>query len=374
LLALAGGIALSMVWVTGALIYALAVSWALGGIILAARRSVDRSPILLTGCSLVVVLLVAALLAPRSVNAPDAHSAQEEQRITAVVRTETLDIHYLAWGPVDGSVVIAFHGWPDDASSWSDVGQLLAARGYRVYAPYLRGFGPTTFRSNETIRSGQLAALATDGLDFANELGLESYTLIGHDWGGRIAQSMAVLEPERIDGLLSLSSYSISYEVAPPPPVWFVPQLWYQFALNMPVGAANLETNRDSFLYAIWSRWTPSWTEGGREDAFLSARKSFENPDFSLITRSAYSYTGWGHDPRYADLEAQLAEGPKIDVPATVIQGADDPLERPEISAEFDAEQFIGGLNRHVIAGSGHWPHREAPEELVRLFFGVSNG
>ncbi len=369
-----GLIAVSIAWASGAIIYAAVVIWALGGITLAARRTGGRTSILATSIVLAVGLCVATLLAARPVSAPAPLAGAAPEVETAMVSTEDLDIHYLAWGPEDGPAVIAFHGWPDDAASWTEMGEALGARGYRVYAPYLRGFGPTAFRDADTIRSGQLAALVSDGFAFADALGLDGYTLIGHDWGGRIAQSMAVLEPDRVEGLLSLSSYSISYTVAPPPPIGFVPQLWYQFALNMPAGAANLETDRDGFLYAIWSRWTPSWDEDARRSAFQAARTSFDNPDFNEITLSAYSYTGWGQDPRYAELEARLAAGPMITVPVMIVQGADDPLERPEISAAFDAEQFMGGIARHVIAGAGHWPHREAPEELVQLFFGTDDG
>jgi pimeloyl-ACP methyl ester carboxylesterase len=283
------------------------------------------------------------------------------------VETADLVIHYHVWGPEDGPVIIAFHGWPDDAWSWNAVAQGLADEGFRVYAPYLRGFGPTSFIDPEALSTGQLAALVTDALAFADAMGLQSYSLIGHDWGGRIVQAMAVLHPERVEQLVSLSGYSISYAIAPPPPPGFLPELWYQFALNLPVGEANLIEDPTGFIYAIWSRWTPSWDKVLKDEAFQSAWPSWQNPDFIPITLTAYSYIGRGYDPELAELEERLANGPAVPVPALIIQGADDPLERPEITGSHDERMFTAGLIRHILPETGHWPHRESPKEVVQI-------
>ncbi|MFX5476868.1 alpha/beta fold hydrolase, partial [Acinetobacter baumannii] len=74
----------------------------------------------------------------------------------------------------------------------------LRAAGYRVIRPYLRGYGPTRFLSDSTPRSGPLAALGSDLMAFADALGLERYSVIGHDWGARAAYIAASQTPERI--------------------------------------------------------------------------------------------------------------------------------------------------------------------------------
>ena len=367
LLLAVGGVAVAITSTTGAIIYALAVAWALGGIALAAWRLPARRVVLGTALVLIGVLGFTAVNAPQAARAPDGLSQGEASR-TQFVETSDMVIHYRAWGPEDGPVIIAFHGWPDDASSWDAVARRLADQGYRVYAPYLRGFGETRFRNTKAIRTGQLAALVKDGFAFADALGVKTYSLIGHDWGGRIVQSMSVLQPDRVERLISLSGYSISYSVAPPPPLTFIPQLWYQFALNLPVGEANLRNDPNGFLYAIWARWTPNWDKTLREKAFRAAWPSWQNPDFIPVTMTAYSYSARGYDPALATLEKRLADGPQVPVPTVIIQGADDPLERPEITASHDARMFVGGLVRHVIPATGHWPHRETPEEVVRIF------
>jgi pimeloyl-ACP methyl ester carboxylesterase len=96
--------------------------------------------------------------------------------------TPLLHVEYLCWGANTGEPVILLHGWPDAASTWAPIAVGLAKKGYRVYAPSLRGFGQTTFRDQDTMRSGQLAALGQDLLDFADALRIETFHVVGHDW------------------------------------------------------------------------------------------------------------------------------------------------------------------------------------------------
>ncbi len=79
-----------------------------------------------------------------------------------VVRTPVLDIAYEEHGPAGGDPVVLLHGFPYDPRGFDDVAPPLAAEGCRVIVPDLRGYGPTRFRSAETRRSGQQAALAAD--------------------------------------------------------------------------------------------------------------------------------------------------------------------------------------------------------------------
>src|SRR5262245_55547471 len=98
-----------------------------------------------------------------------------------------LDVAYAEAGPADGPPVILLHGWPYDIHSFVDVTPALAAAGYRVLVPYLRGYGATRFLSGDAFRNGQPAALAVDVMDFMNALRIEKALLAGFDWGGRSA-------------------------------------------------------------------------------------------------------------------------------------------------------------------------------------------
>src|SRR5205823_2273067 len=140
-------------------------------------------------------------------------SRGEQDRIRRIhmkiAHTETLDIAYEESGPPGGRPVILLHGFPDDVHAYDDVAPALAAAGWRVIVPYLRGYGATRFRDPATPRSGQQGALAGDLLALMDALDLKQAMLAGYDWGGRAACIVAALWPERVAGLVSVGGYNI---------------------------------------------------------------------------------------------------------------------------------------------------------------------
>ena len=84
-----------------------------------------------------------------------------------------LDVGYVETGPAIGRFVILLHGWPYDIHTYVDVAPILASKGYRVFVPYLRGYGTTRFLSTETVRNGQPSALASDIVAFMDALKIE---------------------------------------------------------------------------------------------------------------------------------------------------------------------------------------------------------
>ena len=112
-------------------------------------------------------------------------------------RTPILDIAYEESGPADGRPAVLMHGFPDDIRAYDGVASPLAASGYRVIVPYLRGYGTTHFLSKETFRNGQPAAIAADIVSLMDALKIESATLAGFDWGARTANIIAAAFPAR---------------------------------------------------------------------------------------------------------------------------------------------------------------------------------
>ena len=113
------------------------------------------------------------------------------------IQTSVLDVAYEESGAADGVPVLLLHGWPYDPRCYDDVVPLLTAKGCRIIVPYLRGFGPTRFRSAATPRSGQQAALGNDLRELMDALAIKRAVLAGYDWGGRAACIVAALWPER---------------------------------------------------------------------------------------------------------------------------------------------------------------------------------
>src|SRR6478752_10852727 len=88
-----------------------------------------------------------------------------------------LSVGYAEAGPEDGQAVILLHGWPYDIHSYAEVTPLLAAAGYRVIVPYLRGYGTTRFLSSDTFRNGQPAAIAADIVALMDALKIQTAIL-----------------------------------------------------------------------------------------------------------------------------------------------------------------------------------------------------
>ena len=108
-----------------------------------------------------------------------------------------------------GPAVILLHGWPYDIYSYVDVAPVLAAAGYRVIVPYLRGYGTTRFLSNATPRNGQQSVLAVDTIALMDALKIEKAIVAGYDWGARTVNIIAALWPERCKAMVSVSGYLI---------------------------------------------------------------------------------------------------------------------------------------------------------------------
>src|SRR4051812_24256421 len=142
-----------------------------------------------------------------------------------------LNVGYAEDGPSNGPPVMLLHGWPYDIHSYVDVVPLLAGAGYRVTVPYLRGYGTTRFLSSETFRNGQQSALAVDLIALMDALQIEQAILAGYDWGGRTADIVAALWPERCRALVSVSGYLIGSQEANQMPLLPAAELqwWYQY-------------------------------------------------------------------------------------------------------------------------------------------------
>ncbi len=161
------------------------------------------------------------------------------QRIAAGV----LDVGYVDIGPPGGRAVLLLHGWPYDIHSYADVAPPLAAAGYRVLVPYLRGYGVTRFLSDDAPRNGQQSVLAVDAIALMDALGVDEAIVGGFDWGARTANVMAALWPERCRAMVSVSGYLIGSQAAgeaPLPPAaeqaW-----WYQYYFATERGRAGYE-------------------------------------------------------------------------------------------------------------------------------------
>ena len=285
-----------------------------------------------------------------------------------------LNVGYVEVGPANGQVVMLLHGWPYDIHSYVDVAPLLAAKGYRVIVPYLRGYGTTRFLSNETFRNGQPSALALDAIAFMDALKIERAILAGFDWGARTANIIAALWPERCKAMVSVSGYLIGSQKSgrmPLPPQAEL-QWWYQFYFATERGQAGYERYTHDFAKLIWQLASPKWHF---DDAtFDRTAASLENPDHVGIVIHNYR---WRLDladgeRQYDDIEKRLAEAPVITMPTITLEGDANGAPHPDAGAY--AKKFSGKYAHRIVKGGiGHNLPQEAPQAFAEAVVGVDS-
>lgn len=277
-----------------------------------------------------------------------------------------LNIAYYEAGPKDGPAVMLMHGFPYDIHSYVDVAPMLAARGCRVIAPYLRGYGPTRFRDQATPRSGEQAAIGADMMALMDALGIQRAVFAGYDWGGRAACIGAALWPERCIGLVSVNSYliqDIARAMVPAKPEREVP-LWYQYYFQLERGRAGLAANRRGIARILWQQWSPNWDFD--ETCFERTAVAHDNPDYVEVVIHSYRhrYGVVEGDPQYAGLQRQLAALPPITGPAITLDGAADGVV-VVTDGSASARRFTGRRTHRVVPRAGHNLPQEAPEAFA---------
>jgi pimeloyl-ACP methyl ester carboxylesterase len=283
-----------------------------------------------------------------------------------------LKVGYAEVGPLDGPPVILLHGWPYDIHSYSEVAPLLGSAGYRTLVPYVRGCGTTRFLSDATSRNGQQAAVAVDTIAMMDALKIEKAIVAGYDWGGRTADIIAAVWPERCKALVSVSGYLIGSPEAnkmPLPPKAEY-QWWYQYYFATERGRAGYEKYRGDFAKLIWQIASPQWKF---DDAtFDRTAAAFNNPDYVGIVIHNYRWRLGLADgeSKYDDLEKRLAEGPVIGVPTITLEG--DANGAPHADGGAYRNKFSGKYAHRIIGGGvGHNLPQEAPQAFAQAVVDV---
>lgn len=277
--------------------------------------------------------------------------------------TDLLNVAFREDGPVAGPVVLLLHGWPDNATTWDNVVPPLVAAGYRVIIPWLRGFGTTTFLSENTPRTGNSGMLALDAIALMDALKIQTFSVIGHDWGANIAEALAVGWPDRILRMALLSTPP-RLGGMPTPPFEHAQLEWYHWFQATKRGEVAVRADPIGFAHIMWENWSPrGWFT---EETFEAVARSWKNPDFVAVTLHSYR-SRWDEaepDAKSRQLEAAIKATKTLSLPALYVQGEVDGVNPPSTSENVH-EKFTGPFARIVMPGVGHFPSREAPDVLA---------
>jgi pimeloyl-ACP methyl ester carboxylesterase len=324
----------------------------------------------LAGMTLAAASLAGCTSPPAS--APSSTGAHTSFASLKQIDAGLLNIGYAEEGPPEGKPVVLLHGWPYDIHSYVDVAPALAAEGYRVIVPFLRGYGTTTFRSPDTFRNGQQSVVARDIIALMDALNIPNAVIGGFDWGSRTAGIIAALWPERCKALVAVSGYLITNlqaNLKPLPPEaeygW-----WYQYYFATERGVAGYRQNTHDFNKLIWKTASPKWNFG--DSTYDRSASAFTNPDHVAVVVHNYRWrlSLANGEPQYDTFEQRLSAMPVITVPTITI--ASD-FDGPAIDGTSYRNKFSGKYSHRTLTGIGHNVPQEAPEKFTNAVVDADN-
>ncbi|MGY3484772.1 pimeloyl-ACP methyl ester carboxylesterase [Bradyrhizobium sp. USDA 4011] len=263
-----------------------------------------------------------------------------------------VNLHYLDGG--EGEAVVLLHGWPHTSHAWRHVMPVLAEH-YRVIAPDLRGLGD----SSRPATGFDNASVAGDVLELIEALGIQSVSLVGHDWGGPVAFAAALLARQRVKKLAIVD-------------------------VVLPGDGRVAGSGQGGARWHHLFHRTPHLPEAltaGREEIYLSwfYDEYSERPgvigasDLAEYVR-CYSKPGAMHcgfeyyrtvEVSSAFVKERIARDGKLNVPVLTVAGGAGRGRGDETADSVG--RLVIDLESHVIPGCGHMVPEEAPEELSNL-------
>jgi pimeloyl-ACP methyl ester carboxylesterase len=285
---------------------------------------------------------------------------------TLSVEVQGMRFAALTWSPADPAgapLALCLHGYPDTPRTWRELGPFLAARGWRVVAPYARGYAPTDLAHDGCY---QLGALARDAARLHEALGGdERAVLIGHDWGAETAPIAAAAAPERFRRLVSIAyapGFLLRQFSSPSGALANAPLLarqlvrnWYMYFQLLPrVSEASLPR----LIPLLWSRWSPGYD--AREDV-EHVFAALAPPGHATAALDYYRalYLPWMRSREYAHEQSHVFDAPPV--PLLYLQGDRDGCLLPAL-AERAAAALPPSCEFELVRGAGHWLHLEQPE------------
>ena len=281
------------------------------------------------------------------------------------ITLDDVDLEVLVAGD-EGPLAVCLHGFPDTAHTWRHLAPVLVEAGFRVAAPFLRGYAPSAVPRDGRV---EIAASALDAIALHDRLGNDRPgILIGHDWGAVAAHGAAVAAPRRWAGIVT--------SAVPPGPALTEALLgdldqlwrsWYFFFFQHPLADLVVPAHEYAFIERIWRDWSPAYDPAADLADVTRALSTPEHLDAAL---GAYR-CALGTRPTDVELDAlRLATTQYPNIPHLYLHGSDDGCIGIEVARRSEAAAPT--TTRFVtIEPAGHFSHLERPDivnDLIRDF------
>ena len=284
------------------------------------------------------------------------------------IDVETPDVHLraMSWGPEDAPIALCLHGFPDTAYGWRQVAPALVDAGWRVVAPFSRGYAPSSTSSDGSYHVGALMDDALRVLEAAGPTGRD--VVIGHDWGAIAGAGLAAMPDSPFDKAVIMSV---------PPAGTFrgrVPEVgrllghlprqlvrsWYITYFQLPWLP---ERSASWVVPRLWRQWSPGHDATEDVPLVLDAIGAPENWRAAL---GYYRATIRGSKPpaRYAELHRHWLS--PLTLPTLYLHGADDGCASADYTRWVEPA-LPPGSRTEVVGGAGHFMQVDQPDEVARL-------
>lgn len=279
------------------------------------------------------------------------------------VQVSGRSIAALSWGPERGPLALLLHGFPDTAWTWRKVAPVLGAAGWRVVAPFSRGYAPSDLASDGNY---QLGALVQDVVElhraYANG---ERALLVGHDWGAMTAYGVGAFAPELFSRIVTMS-------IPPMPTLQRVYRgrgalgrgvrqaraSWYVLLNQLPVLPERVFW---PVVRRLWRDWAPGYDPREDLDHLATALPDGARRTAALSYYRAYAQP-WRHVRTYAAQQRASLGVPSV--PTLYLHGELDRALLPEVGAQV-APDLAAGSRAVMVPNAGHFVQLQRPDVVM---------
>lgn len=302
-----------------------------------------------------------------------------------IIVSNDIRMRIMEAGVENRPLIIFAHGWPESWYSWRHQLTALAAAGYHVVAPDMRGYGGTD--APPEVKDYDILQLVADMLGVLDALGETQAVMVGHDWGAVVAWHAAMLHPERFRAVVAMSVPHLGRPPAAPTGIWKQRhgEKFYYILYHQQPGKAEAEydANPEGLLRMLYAspdtpRAAPTITDPHKNAGGWIGRwgQPLMLPEWMSETDLAFyvdefkrtGFRGGVNWYRNFDRNWELMEGvnQSIQVPALFIVGSHDLViaGMNQEALEQRMRPLVPDLREIVwLEGAGHWIQQERPEQ-----------